>query len=209
MALVLGTNCGFCLTRPSADPGGTAGVFDTWASALKVTAPAGATRINEVGVWIDNATEAANMDVGIYSHDSGNNRPLTLLGSATIAKGTTAGWKYGSVDVNITPGTIYWVAGQVDDTATQTNGDVQTDATQKNDYKASQTSLPASWAASSGTVGRLFACYTVYSTTSNFGLNIGDAWKNINSAYLNVNDVWKPVTDKYLNVNDVWKPQHA
>jgi hypothetical protein len=44
MALVLGTNCGFCLAAPSTDPGGTETVIDSAARDMIATSPVGATR---------------------------------------------------------------------------------------------------------------------------------------------------------------------
>jgi hypothetical protein len=51
MALTLGTNCGFVLAAPTADPGGDASVIDNAAWAMKVVAPAGAVKVTEIGWW--------------------------------------------------------------------------------------------------------------------------------------------------------------
>ena len=121
--LVLGTNCGFVTTAPTDDPAASTTTQDNWAWATKDTAPAGAVKITEIGWWCDTATEAANFEVGIYSHDSGNDKPDAVVGSLsqTNAKGTTAGWKTVTVDIAITENTIYWISVQLDDTATQTS----------------------------------------------------------------------------------------
>ncbi|MCJ7805918.1 hypothetical protein MUP46_04735 [Patescibacteria group bacterium] len=168
MALVKGTNCGFVTTAPTADPAGTFLTIDTRAFGFKDVAPAGVVRVTEIGWWCDTASEAANFDVGIYSHDSGNNRPNALIGSASNnAKGTTAGWKVVTgLDISITAGTTYWLGVQLDDTATPTGTDYANDAAEKQDRKTGQTSLPDPWGASSGTAAQLLAFYAVYETAA-------------------------------------------
>jgi hypothetical protein len=164
MALVLGTNCGFVLVAPVDDPGGTMGTIDTYAYGFKVTSPTGAIKIIEIGWWCDGATQAANFDVGIYSHDATNNRPNTLIGSAlNNAKGTTVGWKKViGLNIVITPGTIYWIGVQLDDTATATRTDYTNLTGQKFDWKSAQTSLPSTWGTSTGTSAGLLGFYVVY-----------------------------------------------
>ena len=92
MALVLGTNCGFCTLAPTTDPLGTIQTFDTLAWAIKHTSPAGATTLTEIGVWVDTASEEADINIGLYS-DDGASEPNLLLSGLTFAKGTGAGWK--------------------------------------------------------------------------------------------------------------------
>ena len=122
MAVVLGTNAGFVSEAPVADPSGSNFVADFSCTAVRHTAPGGMTKITEVGWWCDNATEAANFEVGLYTNDVANSLPETLLFSDKVnAKGTGTGWKTVAVDWDITPGTIYWIAVQLDDTATSTN----------------------------------------------------------------------------------------
>lgn len=163
-AVVLGTNSGFVTVAPTVDPEGTIGTIDTYAYGFKVTAPTGAIRVTEIGWWCDTATQAANFDVGLYSHDAVNDRPDQLIGSSlNNAKGTTAGWKVISgLNISITAGTIYWIGVQLDNTATTTRTDYATDAGEKQDWLSSQTSLPSTWGVSSGTAGQLLAFYAVW-----------------------------------------------
>ncbi len=163
MALVKGTNCGFVTTAPTADPGGTNWVLDTYAYGFKDVAPAGAAKVTEIGWWCDNATEAADYDVGIYSHDAVNNRPNGLIGVArNNAKGTTSGWKrVTGLNISISAATTYWIGVQLDNTATNTNYNYTGQAGEKDDWKTSQTSLPDPWGTSSGTGADLTAFYAV------------------------------------------------
>jgi len=163
MALVKGTNCGFVTVAPVADPAASNEVLDTRAHGLKDVAPAGAVRVTEIGWWCDTASEAADFDVGIYSHDAVNDRPNVLIGSSVNnPKGLTAGWKVISgLNIAITPGTIYWIGVQLDDTATATNHNYQATTGEKRDYKASQTSLPNPWGASTLTAARLVSSYAL------------------------------------------------
>ncbi len=165
MALVVGTNCGFCLVAPTADPAGVPSwSYDNYAIAAKHVAPAGATKVIEVGWWADNPTEAANYQVGIYSHDSVNNRPKDLLAStADIAKGTTAGWKTGTISCAITAGETYWIAMVCDNTATYQSGNDATDATQKANYLTQDTPFVNPWTPD-GTDTRIISVYAVYTT---------------------------------------------
>lgn len=175
MALAKGTNCGFVSGAPSADPGASAAATDTYSVALKDTSPVGAVQVTEIGWWCDNATEAANYQVAIYTHDAGNNRPDAIIGSASeAAKGTTAGWKkITGLSIPISPSTIYWIALQLDDTATNTNTDWAASAGDKFDYKASQTSLPSSWGISDGTYAYLRGTYALVSIATEYEQAVG------------------------------------
>lgn len=163
MALELGVNCGFVTEAPSADPTGSSQLQDTRANAFKDTSPAIAVKVVEIGVYINNATEEADIEVGIYTHDAGNDEPETkLAGSATFAKGTTLGWKKKTgLNITISSSTVYWIAAQCDDTATATNTDIATTAGRRS-IMANQTSLPATWDDAGGLDNRKLAVYAVW-----------------------------------------------
>lgn len=171
MAIVLGTNAGFVSSAPVDDPGGTAIAVDNFVWANKVTSPGSGNNVTSMGFWCNNVSEASNFQLGIYSHDGVNNRPnAQLSASGDTAKGTTAGWKTAAVSWECLDGT-YWVAAQLDDTATATDSDYVYDAGEKLDYRSAQTSLPSPWGSSSGTVGRLYATYALYEAAAG-GLSI-------------------------------------
>ena len=93
MELVDGTNCGFVTTAPTSDPTGD-DFFnaDNNTNAGKYVTPSGAVKVTEIGWYTGTATEAADFDVGIYTHDSSPNNPKDLVGSSgDVAKGTGAG----------------------------------------------------------------------------------------------------------------------
>lgn len=176
MALVLGTNCGFVASAPVADPNGNqAQTIDFQIQALKHTAPVSATAITEIGWYTGDATEEANFEVGLYS-DAGAGEPeLRLQVSATNAKGTTAGWKVVTgLNWAITAGTAYWLAVQLDNTATQTTIDEQTTGGAGTaTLQVPQDTLPADWGTSSLTnASRSFAIYAVYTA----GAASGNPW---------------------------------
>ena len=165
MALVDGTNCGFLLTSPTTDPLGSNQTLDATAKAYKFTTPSTMGTVVEVGWYCDNATEAANYQFGIYSHDSGNNKPDQLLfTTGDLAKGTTAGWKTSSVSwAGLSSSTIYWLGVQLDDTATTTSNNGDSNASYHVHIKGSQTSLPSPWGTSltdSDFIGGLYAKYS-------------------------------------------------
>jgi hypothetical protein len=168
MALVNGTNCGFVLTAPTEDPGASNFVIDAVSGAMKAVAPAGAVKVTEIGWWCDNASEAANFEVGIYGHNPGDNNPEAVVGwDQTNAKGTNAGWKKCSgLDIAIVAGTTYWIAVQVDATATATNMVNQADAAEKEDFKGAQTALTDPWGVSAASYAQLTGFYALYEVVS-------------------------------------------
>ena len=171
MALVLGTNCGFVTNAPTGDPAGNAYECDSIAWAGKDTAPVGAIKVTEIGWWCDTATEEANFEVGIYDHNVDDDEPEAVVGdlSQTNAKGTDAGWKrVTGLNIPITASTIYWMAFQLDDTATKTRGDYGSLADSKFvERYPNVTSLLNPWETNYGSYDNLMpAIYAVYETVA-------------------------------------------
>ena len=214
MAVVVGTNSGFVTSAPSNDPNGSGIKLDTQTMAVKGVTLSDTTNISEIGWWCSNATEESNYEVGIYTDNGGGSTslPSNKVGSfyTTNAKGTAAGWKKVTVDIDVSGSTTYWIAVQLDDTATQTNVDYSVTA-QRRAIKTSSTNLPDPWGADQGTATNLaIAIYaledgTPAATGTNFQINVGDSWKEVSNAYVNVGDVWKEVASASVNVGDVWK----
>ena len=123
MAVTTGINSGFVTVAPTDDPSAAVVVADNLTRAVKDTCPANVDIITEVGFWVDNATSDVSFEVGLYSHNAGTNKPDALLYSETgNTIGGTAGWKkYTNLNWEVTSGTIYWIAIQLDDTASNTN----------------------------------------------------------------------------------------
>lgn len=121
----IGDDMGFCAAAPTSDPAGSTSNFDSKCNAVKDTTSSDFNQVTEMGWWCNNATEAADFQVGIYSHDAVNDEPDALLQtSGDIAKGTTSGWKTsGSLTWSLSASTTYWVAAQLDNTATTTQID--------------------------------------------------------------------------------------
>ncbi len=167
-AITEGTNAGFCAASPSVDPAGATGGATNVVYGSKFTSPAGATTVNEIGWWCDNATADVNYEVGIYTHDAGNNRPNVLLAGAsqTNAKGTTAGWKKSTgLSIAISGNTIYWIAMQLD-SGEATNMDRDNNGAYKRDYISPAATLPEPWGVSGGTQARINALYAVYTSAA-------------------------------------------
>lgn len=125
MVLVVGTSCGLVTEAPTSNPTGSS-VFtiDRLSTTIKVTTT-NAIKVTEMGWWCDTASQESNFEVGIYDHDAVNDWPGDLLYAERInAKGTTTGWKRRSgLDWDLNASTIYWLAVQVDNTATITKVD--------------------------------------------------------------------------------------
>jgi hypothetical protein len=210
MAITEGTNAGFVASYPAGDPGGTnTTAVDTYAYAAKFTSPSDATAIDKMGAWLTYSLGGTDFEMGIYSHDSANDRPDQLLFSVTGTKTLGEGWKTLTFSNEISGNTIYWLACQVDDTAITTSNDFDYPASYRTVYKNSQTSLPSSWGTSDTTVTtRILALYAEYTTTpaeSGIKINIGDVWKDVTKVEVNIGDVWKTVTKGEVNIGDVWK----
>lgn len=161
MAVVKGTNSGLVSSRPTTDPAGTNSVLDGKVFSQKI-APASDVTVTEIGCWVDTASEEANFEVGIYAHDSANDRPGSLLGSAgTNAKGTGAGWKYAAISVALTGGTTYWVAFQLDNVTTTTNGNYSNETGERYSI-ANASTLADPWGTTPGIANISLAVYALY-----------------------------------------------
>jgi len=164
MSIVIGTNAGFVSSAPSADPSG-GGVFtcDRRSTALQDTTSSGITTITEIGWWCDNATEAADFEVGIYEDDGG--APGDLVSKSTgHAKGTDAGWKsVTGLSISVSASTTYWIAVQLDNTATGTQTDREFSGS-ANAYLEFQTELPDPFGTPDGTSDDPLAFYAVESS---------------------------------------------
>ena len=179
MALVVGTNCGFVTARPTGDPGAGSNdqIMDNNVVAFKVVAPANST-VTEIGWYCYNATEAANFQVGLYTHSEGTGFPDTLVAAAAEeAKGTSAGWKYKAYSANITSGTTYWVAVQLDDTTTTTYTSYTTGESSAYWYAEdnAETALPDPWDTQDNFSNEIiFAIYALYGGSDYTLSGIGD-----------------------------------
>jgi hypothetical protein len=205
MTLVRHTNCGFVLTAPTSDPAETALSCDTIARALKDVSPALAVKITEVGWWCDNATEEANFEVGLYSNDGTNNKPLDrLFVSATNAKGTTAGWKVKTgLDWTITGSTTYWIAVQLDNTATQTDGDGVVSVGDRLSQANAQTTLAATWISGSAETAALWSIYAVGEAGSSSSSSRTNRYKIITDLIANAQERGGNIIQYINNMNTI------
>lgn len=151
MALILGTNCGFITEAPVSDPDTPSTItIDGRSNAVKDTSPADADKITEIGFWIDNSTPDVNFEVGLYAHDGGTDKPAArLFVDNTNAKGSDVGWKTVTVDWNISPSTVYWIAVQIDNTTTTLGASGGLSGTPRWSFDTSQSSLTDPWGSSS------------------------------------------------------------
>jgi len=171
MALVVGTNCGLCASAPSADPAGSNYIIDNYGRSVKIAVGATPITINEIGWWCDTATEAANFEVGIYSHNAGTDKPDSLLEvSRTNAKGTSAGWKKrGGLSWSLSANTTYWLAVQCDDTATTTNVNYGSITGQRYSYNTNMVTLPDTWTDTGTSSNTMLSIYGVYEESGSYG----------------------------------------
>lgn len=160
MALVRGVHCGFVTETPEEPTYGSGTQLDTRAISILDTSPAGATKITEIGFHAREATQEANFEVGLYT-DEGNSEPEErLYVDTTNAKGTTTGWKSVAVDWSIDAETAYWLAVQLDDTATTTNIYYDSGGILARLYSVN--SLPSDWGTSDSKSSNLVAIYAVW-----------------------------------------------
>lgn len=170
MALVLGTNCGFVTVAPTDDPEALSGVTaDAVSRYVKDDAPTGEVKITEIGWWCDNISEEANFEVGIYTDDSATPDAVVGTISRTNAKGTTAGWKKATgLNIEIAEGTTYWIAFQLDATATATSTNYVTNLIGEKYYRSNI-----------GTETTLDDPATFASTVSNYYMAIYAVWEPV------------------------------
>ena len=144
MAVVLGTSAGFVTTAPTSDPDGSFVItLDTFARAVRDTTPSGTIKIIDIGWWCDSTTNESNYEVGIYS-STGTSYPNTAISLyQTNAKGTTTGWKKVTVDIDLNPETVYWIAVQLDDTSSNTSSNLELSGSRTSSLSA--TTLPGTW----------------------------------------------------------------
>lgn len=126
MSLVLGTNCGFVTSAPTADPNATQGgdVGNHCLAIRDSTLPSGDWIITEIGWWQsrdDNSDAAYNC--AIYTDTGSPTKPYTLIATQNSGNSTGAsspGWKkYTGLSISITGGVAYWIAAGVQTAANQ------------------------------------------------------------------------------------------
>lgn len=208
MAVIEGINSGFVTETPSGDPGGPNSTVDDRASGSKHVAPANAIKITEMGWWHAYGT-GTDYQLGLYSHDAGNNRPNALLYSSgdTAIVGGVGTWEViTGLNIEITGGTTYWLAIQMDNVAV-TQIDSGAAGSGKWDWKDGQTDLPSPWGTTDSTLNRIAAIYVVYEAAegTNMQINVDDAYKEVSAIKVNVDDTWKEVAAAKVNKDDAWK----
>lgn len=163
-ALVVGTSCGLVTTAPTSDPEGDLSLLtDYYCRALKITPSANRT-ITEIGWYCNDATEEANFEVAIYSHNAGDDVPdASISKDQTNAKGTAAGWKkVTGLNIELTASTVYWIVIQCDATTTDTHLDGEYIDGQRVAYDASEPTLQDPWNQTDGNTGIAYAIYALY-----------------------------------------------
>lgn len=169
MTIIEGINAGFVTVTPVSNPSGlndeviATGVW-FMAFAAKFVAPAGAINVNEIGWFTGDLSGQHTSEVGIYSHDSGNDEPDVLLGtSGDFLTGTSSGWKSASLDVDITEGTTYWLTVRCSTNSLVTRIDATSDGSYlgQRDFDAASLTNPYE-----GTTkyNKIFAIYGVYTS---------------------------------------------
>jgi hypothetical protein len=169
MAVVLGTNSGFCASAPTADPAATNVAICTASygvgACTKHTAPAGATLLTEIGWWWDSGYLGSNVEYVLYAHDAANDRPGAVLWASRTNSptGSAGAWMAKSgLSVAITAGTVYWI-GVLSITATGTGNMNRGSITGARYASAQLSTFPDPWTAN-GAANFALAIYALYST---------------------------------------------
>lgn len=172
MVLTEGTNAGFVTATPSGDPAVGTPIVDDFAFAGKFVSPKWAGRVTEIGWWCEDATQEADFEVGIYTHNIIDDEPETLIAkSAPTAKGTTGGeWKrVTGLNIFITENTTYWIAVQLDNTASTTDSGWREAIGHKTARISGATSLPSPWGTSDNTEAFLVSFYAIWEVAELIG----------------------------------------
>lgn len=168
MALVLGTNCGFVTVAPTDDPSGTGFTCDGYALAMGATSPSKHSTITSIGWYASAAGQNTNFEVGVYSDNGGVPGDL-IYSNRTNATGTSTGWlSVSGLDWSVVANTKYWIAVQVDATATAWNCDNASSGGEGFDLKSSQTTLPSSFDGGAlNDADGLLSIYALYEENTN------------------------------------------
>jgi hypothetical protein len=173
MSIAEKLNAGFLPSIPTGNPGMTEYNVTDLVKASVFTSPSLSSpiRITAVGWYCPSKGIGASYDVGIYSHDSTNNCPLTRL--YQDAGATAVGWNTQVESWTVQSSTIYWLA--VTDTGGigGTSVDSTTNASYKEDFIPwTGSGLPSSWGTTSVSNQRITAIYARYSAPRNQGVVI-------------------------------------
>ncbi len=170
MSLVLGTNCGFVTTAPSADPAVSNSGIDNDVWGQKDASPSDATKVTEIGFWLDSqGDDELNFEVGIYTDDGGGSSsvPVTLLsGSDKVNVLPTGNGIWVSVtglNITISGSTIYWISVQVDNTSITVFGNYGGSGS-RNVVRGSSITLPDPTWNGGSYFSSILAVYAVYET---------------------------------------------
>ena len=216
MAVVIGTNSGFCDTAPTDDPvGDSQGDIGNDAWVTHDTSLPTAAKITEIGWWADDNSNSTNFEVGLYAADGSvvPGEAGTLLHvERTNTYDGNAGWVRVTVDWAIDPSTEYWLAVQFDDVAQTITSDVSGAGGGTGwDTKASQTTLTDPFGG--GAISFDDRCGSIYvlweeaapAGTQNVHINIADTFRNAKNIYINVGDVWRNVNEAHINIADTFR----
>jgi len=160
MALVQGTNYGFCLSRPSGDPAGDT-VFQ-WHAKTNVTgtfsAPAGS--VTEIGCYYSGKGFGTATVYGTLYTGSPTGNPVSSQ-TGTLPVGATAGWYYVTLATpfELTTSTSYWIGWSSPSSPSDCYGDSK--AGSSNAKYVTSVSPPSPWGAST-TENKWYAIYAVY-----------------------------------------------
>jgi parallel beta-helix repeat protein len=79
--------------------------------AKKVTSGAQGGALSSISVHVASVDGAGpGVKVALYSHDSGNNRPGTIIASTTTSQTLTTGWNTVPISATVAASTTYWIA---------------------------------------------------------------------------------------------------
>lgn len=161
------TNSGFLTSSPVNDPSATSVTIVNTSRAAKFTSPSDAGTITAIGYWADATSTSASLQMGIYDHNSGSDKPGTLVGStSTITVPASSGWKEVSgLSISISSSTVYWIAVAVGNVGTDAI-DGKTGTGRRSFFNPGAPPLPSTWSASSTESTNTLAVYVIYTTSS-------------------------------------------
>lgn len=139
MALTLGTNVGFVMVAPTADPAGSDTTIDGSSVVVKDTSPAGAVRITEIGWYRGGGTNTANFEIALYAESAGV--AATRLFVDATNSSAAGGWITTAVDWAVSPSTAYWLGLQMDSHTGSSSVDSAISGGAGIDLRTSQTTL--------------------------------------------------------------------
>ena len=112
--------------------------------------PSASGKVTTFNLYVDSGSTSTNVAVGLYSSNTGNTHPATLLSTGSLSSPTKGAWNAITISsVSLTAGTTYWIAVlSPSGKSTLKFRDISSGSSERSS-SGSLTALPTTWASGS------------------------------------------------------------